>query len=895
MLAHGGTIVVPNRQRAVAVRLMHTRAQLRAGLSAWNSSDVLPFPAWLARIAAQSRHGPLRGLRPLGSTEEWLLWRDAAQLACDGIDILQPGSMADALRHSAALIRDWNLQWPGNPTTESAVLARARAEVSRRCAELEAYAAGDWTRVLRDAPAQPMPLLFAGCAHFGPALRAALQRLGAEFLDADAPLREAPVDPIAAPCAHAADELRRAAQWCRAGLARNPAARYLVVVPQLAQRRAAAVLAFDHELSAGALLAGGADSPFAIEGGRGLDEYPMVATALGLLRLGCGPLEFAALAPVLRSPYWIGGGQAQRAELELLLRARNVHVADLARLAGFARNQRGESLATLADSLDTLALACATSLPRGLRATASAWARRFADALAAFQWPGGAALGSEEQQQHERFRDLIGELAMLGAGAGPALAPGEAVELLASMARRTAFDAASDDVPVTLTESGDDPLAPYDGIWVTGLGAETWPAPPRPDPFIPIAVQRAAGLPQASAQGQRAVALRSMEAWRRCAVELVFSWPETEGDVVLQPSSLVAPPRGRDSFAAPPALADPLLSALHRGVVRELRPAQGALAWDRRRELPHGTRTLELQSLCPFRATAELRLDAAPVAEPVPGLDRRERGNILHRALQLVWDDLHDSRTLRERAAHPQGLVPLVQAACERAMREGLERRAQALPAPLAHNELERLRAQIAQMLRQECERTGAAEFSVVRAEQSQQGQLAGVPLRVRMDRVDQLENDDRRIVIDYKSGSGAAFRPMDERPRQPQLLAYALLADADAAGVAGVAAVHLRAGEVVWRGAVADAALLPPLTTVRGALPPWSDQLAHWRTVIGRLVEQFVTGVSDVDPRAGACRLCHLPALCRIEGVRHMAAEIPDDDEVATGNGNGKEMGDGT
>jgi probable DNA repair protein len=588
-----------------------------------------------------------------------------------------------------------------------------------------------------------------------------------------------------------------------------------------------------------------------------------------------------------------------------------VHVADLGRLAGLSRNQRGESLAPLAESLDTLALACSTILPRGLRATASAWARRFADALAAFQWPGGAALGSQEQQQHERFRELVGELAMLGAGAGPQLVSGEAVELLASMARRTAFEAASDDVPVTLTDSVDDPLVPYDGIWVTALGAESWPAPPRPDPFIPIAVQRAAGLPQANAQGQRSVALQSMEAWRRCAGELVLSWPETEGDVVLQPSSLVAPPRGRDdAFAAPPALADPLLSAVHRGVVREVRPAQGARPWDRRRELPHGTRTLELQSLCPFRAAAELRLDAAPVAEPVPGLDRRERGNILHRALQVVWDDLHDSRTLIERAAGPQGLVPLVHAACERAMREGLERRAQALPAPLAQNELQRLRAQITEMLRQECKRTGVAAFSVLRAEQSQQGQLAGVPLRVRMDRVDQLESDNRRIVIDYKSGSGAAFRPMDERPRQPQLLAYALLAGADtdagagadagAAGVAGVAAVHLRAGEVVWRGAAADAALLPPLTPVRGAMPPWGEQLAHWRIVIDRLVGQFVAGVSDVDPRAGACRLCHLPALCRIEGLRHMAAEIPDDDEVASaaagkGNDNGKGTGDGS
>ncbi|MGH8254524.1 MAG: PD-(D/E)XK nuclease family protein [Steroidobacteraceae bacterium] len=889
MLEQGGTVVVPNRQRAVAVRLMHTRAKLRAGISAWSSSDVLPFSAWLARIAAQSRHGSLRGLRQLGSTEEWLLWRDAAQVACEGVDIMQPASMADALRHSAMLIRDWGLHWPGNPTTESWVLARARAEVLRRCTELEAYAAGDWTRVLRDAAPQPAPLLFAGCESFGPSLRAALLHVGAEFIAVDSAqatrreMTSAGASTVA--CAHAGDELRRAAQWCRAGLARNAAARYLVVVPQLLQLRAAAVLAFDHELNAGASLSGGGEPPFVIEGGRGFDEYPMVATALALLRLGGEALPFAELGPVLRSPYWGGGGRAQRASLELLLRDRNAHVADLAHLAGFSRNQRGDAGLLSADAFEALASACVTIMPRGLRAPASAWARRFADALVAFQWPGTAELGSDEQQQHERFRELLEELSVLGAGAGPLMTHREAIDLLANMTQRTAFEAASEDVPVTLTDSLDDPLVPYDGIWVTGLGAESWPAPPRPDPFIPVPVQRAAALPHASAQGQHSLALLSMQAWRRSAAQLVLSWPETDGDVVLQPSSLVAAPRGRDDpFAAPPPLADPLLSALRRDTVREARPSQRALEWDRQRALPKGTRTLELQSLCPFRATAELRLDAAPVAEPVPGFDRRERGHILHRALQRVWDELRDSRTLRAQVARPEGLAPLVQAACAQSMRESLSRRAQPLPLPLVQNELQRLDALITEMLQQECERSGVAEFSVAQAEQAQQGALAGVPLRVRMDRLDRLD-DGRHIVIDYKSGRDTAFRPLDDRPHQPQLLAYALLA---AAEVAGVAAVHLRAGKVAWRGAAAEPALLPSLIAVRGPSLPWNEQLAHWRTVIDRLVEQFVSGTSDVDPRAGACRLCHLPALCRIDGARHLAAEIPDADESENDNGNG-------
>ncbi len=875
---------MPTRQRAVALRLAHTRAQLGSGHTAWDSSDVLPFSAWLARMASLARHGPLRGLRQLGAAEDWLLWRDAAAEACDGTGVFQPSSLADALRQAAGLARDWALDWPGDPAAEALVLSRARKYVERRCLQERTYAASDWSQVLRDAPRQRTPLLFAGCESFGPALRARLGQLGAEFaVAAGVGETAAANETVALACTHVTDELRRAAQWCRAGLERNPAARFLVVVPQLAQRRAAAVLAFDHELGGGALLAVGGESPYAIEGGRSLADYPMVATALGLLRLGAGPLEFPQLAPLLRSPYWECGSQAQRAALELLLRDRNVHAADLARLAGLARNQRRGAGAVLADALE--ALPAAARMPPATRATSPAWARRFAEALDAFGWPGGAALGSEEQQQHERFRALLGELALLGADSGPQLGHHAAVELLATMALRTAFEAASDDVPVTLTDSLDDPLVPYDGIWVAGLGAESWPAPPRADAFIPIAVQRAAGLPHASPQGQLVAALQAMAAWRRCAGQLVLSWPETDGDVVLQPSSLVAAPRNRrDPFAAPPPLADALLAALRRGLVREPRAPERALAWSRERPLPRGTRTLELQSMCPFRAAAELRLGAAPVAEPVPGLDRRERGQILHRTLQLIWEQLRDSGGLRARAAQPAALAQLVRTSAERSLQECLERRSQPLPAPLAHNELQRLGVLIDAMLQQELQRGGAAEFSVLQIEQNQDGVLAGVPVRVRMDRLDQLE-DKRVIVIDYKSGAGETFHPLAERPRQPQLLAYALLA---AAEVAGVAAVHLNVGEVRWRGAVSEAAVLPPLKPARVPSAPWTELLTHWRAVIDRLVNQFVAGDADVDPQPGACRLCHLPALCRIDAVRHAAASDEDASGNADANANG-------
>ena len=869
VLNQGGTVVVPSRQRAVAVRLAHTRARIAEHASAWASCDVLPWAAWLERCAGQARHGTLQGLRRLNGAEEWLLWAEAAEEACAGRDVLLPAGLADALQRSCALVRDWGLRWAGAPTTEASVLRQARDIFARRCQELGAYCPTDWAIVLRDVKALPNPTLFAGFSSPGTALGARLRQLGGTFwtVDEGKLTREAN---IVVACADGVDELCRAAHWCRERLQVNPAARLLVVVPQLAQRRAAAVQAFEHGLHGSALLGDPVEPLYAIEGGQPLADYPIVVAALGLIALGGGAVEFMELAALLRSAYVGLGSAPQRAALELSLRERNVHVASFAQLHELARPD-----ATLAVALD--GVAAAMTVPPLMREGAGGWARRFAVILEACGWPGKESLGSEEQQQRDRFRELLGELAMLGS-AGTLLKHAEALQLLRALAARTAFDVASGDVPVTLSASIDDPLVTYEGIWVAGLGAETWPAALYPDPFVPLAVQRAAGVPQTSPQGQLKTAQRSMAAWQRSTAHLVLSWPQFDGEVPLRPSSLFA--KNADSIPTGldlPAYFDPLVTALRASGRRERRPADQALAWPVGLKLAGGTKALQLQSLCPFRAVAELRLGAAPVAEPVPGLDRLERGQILHRALELVWTQLRDSSALRERTADERALATLAQSAAERAMRERLAARVQPLASPLAQNEVRRLVALIIALLRQDLLRADSAGFAIAQLEDSQERELGGLPIRVRMDRLDHLE-DGRLIVIDYKSGAAQPFRPLDERPRQPQLLAYALLA---AGEVAGVAAVYLNADQIRWRGVAAEPDLLPALGRIRAPTAPWPELMRHWRRVIDGLVREFAAGIATVDPLPGACKTCHLPALCRIDAVRRNEADPDSEDAV--------------
>ncbi|MGH8232136.1 MAG: hypothetical protein ACRESY_09965, partial [Steroidobacteraceae bacterium] len=478
-LENGGTLVVPTRQRATAVRLAHSAAMLKAGLRVWNSPDVLPWSPWIEREldAARARFEALP--RRLSPTEEWLLWREAVREACSDFGVLMPDALIEPVRRALGRLDDFAVPLPAATSAETAVLLQARAGFRRRCQQLEALGATSW----QDCVAFVRPsarVLLTGFTTLGPARARWLQQHGVRVLAAaDSTLDTAA--PSVKACDDPSDEARAAAHWCWTRLAQDPRARLLLVVPRLRQQRHLWQRALSQHLDFAALLSGGssaAESLFALEGGLPLACYPVAAAALDLIALVAGPVPFERFGALLRAPYFAALERERSLRLELWLREHNI-----AQLA----------------APDLPALASAVSAQHG--ATAADWAQAFAALLQHCGWPGAASLGSAEHQVRVRFDELLGEFASMGALAGR-LRGSEAAALLHELAQRATFEPATDDVPVTVTASLDDPVVRYDGIWVAGLSADLWPAPAQPDPLLPPLAQQQWGLPEASAAGQ---------------------------------------------------------------------------------------------------------------------------------------------------------------------------------------------------------------------------------------------------------------------------------------------------------------------------------------------------------------------------------------------------------
>jgi probable DNA repair protein len=848
LLESGGTLVVPTRQRAAAVSMAYSSRALRAGRRVWASPDVLPWQAWLTRgldrVRATGAQVPCR----LRSAASWLLWRDAAREAC--AQALSPDGLAPALRRAAFLQADWDLP-ASTATAEARALGVAVAFVRGHCREHDLIDPADWSRIL-PLMGEQRHTAVAGFGVLPPARAAALARI------AVLPLEEA--EKIAGSvtrevCGDAADELRAAAQWARGALERKPSARLLVVVPQLARHRHRVIRAFAESLNAPGILRpeGLNEPPYAIEGGEPLAQHPLVAAALDVLAVAAGTADFAALSAALRSPYLRLGSDrtAIGAQWDAWLREHGVNDVKpdaLRRLRRRAASRRETRFERVLDAL-LLDIPEVADAPTG-------WAQRFVELLRQRGWPGGD-LDSAEQQVRMRFDELLGELAVLGPT--PRLSFADAVTLLRVLASQVRFEPASGDVPITITAALDDPIVRYDGIWVTQLAAHTWPPAAAPDPFLPLAQQLTARIPQASAGGQLTLARASMAAWESGAHELVMSRARAEDDVLHEPSGLLeawAPELDRSGDSPGESLAAWMWTRRER--LERFQDIRGPV-WVSP-HLPGGTRALELISACAFRSFGELRLLATELVEPQPGIDPRVRGILLHAALERFWRATPDAQTLRarEEGATRRLVSECVAMAAAAAVREAAEPPDDRLLA------LERQRAVnvILGVLQAERERE---PFTVETVEARQMLTLAGRSLQFKLDRVDRL-SDGSRAIIDYKTGAPQRFDAFADRLPQPQLPAYALAAGE---GVSAVAMLFLGRNGARWRGLADRSDRLPGVTHATSEDPPWAELLERWRRQLTALVMQFAAGDARPDALAETCRRCHLHALCRVDELR--------------------------
>jgi ATP-dependent helicase/nuclease subunit B len=855
-------MVVPTAQRAAALRLAFAVHQLASGRRAFRSPDVHSLSGWLRGQRAATPAA--RGLRRLGASEEWLLWREAVTTAAAQLSLPLGAGLIDAVRESAALLFEWHISPAAVAqagSAEGALLIESVQHFRSRLRDLSAV--GSWQSLseLAAEPPRRVPY-FAGFPYQTPARRA----LFAAWARRGTPAQELPSGFAAAPAARArptdpAQELQQVAQWCQRRLRAAPDARLLVIVPDLAQRHGEVRRVFDAALDPGYLERGAAAAPaaYALEGGQPLLAYAPIAEGLRTLRLLSADVELLELSQWLRGSFWTLPEAAARAQLDVWLRGvvpPRLHARQLLQ----ALRAAPAALLAYADEVAAVLGALLAAFGGG-RATLSEWCGRYAQVLAICELTARAPRqrASHTQQVLQRLDELLQECAALPAHLG-SCSPSEALADFTQLLARTRFEPATGDSAVTLTAAFADPIVRYDGIWVSGLHAGAFPQQARFDPFIPAALQRQAGVIAADAAALVAQAEQTLRTLCRCTGEFIVSAPAHAQELELTASPLLAP-YATHAWVSDSSAVD-LAQHLRAGRQVERYADEPGLPWAHGQPLPAGTRAIELQSLCPFRAYAQLRLGAEPVETPLPGITPRERGQLLHRALELVWRNLGGSAGLASARAR-QALTALIAASIAQAAEEILSREAGEVTdasglAQLRRAAIEREQGRAARVIQQLCELEATrAPFAIREVEAAHHLEIGGAAINVRIDRIDRLQ-DGTHAIIDYKSGRTVTPDWELERITHPQLLVYLLAAGVP---VSALAVAHLHPKAVAFKGIGAGEAALPGLATAEH----WAQQREVWRQQVAQLAADFMRGHAAVEPMDKACDHCHLHAFCRI------------------------------
>jgi ATP-dependent helicase/nuclease subunit B len=834
----GVTVVTPNKRLSQALILEFDAFQIGKALSVWEAPDILPFGAFVQRLYEDALYTDLSAGLPtlLTPAQEEEVWKQVVG-----------GSGLLAVESAAARCRDaWNLAnlWrvhPGAGNQDTEAFARWLTRYNEKTGnDLDTARLPDALR--RFLPELKRPKLLVAYAFdiLPPQTREFLDALGTATAFCRPDPRSATVSRKAFDSAKR--EIEAAAQWARARLEAG-GKRIGVVIPSLREKRKEVVRVFSRVMRPGGDRTA---VPFNVSLGIPLQEFPIVNAALTVLHFSQEEISFEEASRIVRSPF-IGGAETElgaRMRLDVRLREKVGAAVALPKLIAFL-----EKKTVLRERLEQVYGMRETGLFS--QKTPAEWARHFSGVLEAAGFPGERALDSDEFQAQAKWHEALGELSRLDR-VSKEMPFSQAFHTLRKICADTLFQPETPESPIQVLGLLESAGVEFDHLWVTGLSDEAWPLKANPNPFLPLAQQRKAGIPEASAETSLELDRRITDGWKRAAGEVVFSHFTKDEDRDVLPSPLIADlPERPVEIPDFPRLRDVIFAARKTETLQDR--AAPAVS---EKQIRGGTGVLSDQAACPFRAFARHRLAAKELEEPTEGLDASKRGKLAHALMKNLWDALKDSSALE------QDLEPAIASASFAAVKE--------LEIEGRFADLER--ARLVRLAREWLEVEKARpRFSVVSTEEKRPIVFGGVQFDARIDRMDRLSTGGHAI-LDYKTGGGklSATRWQGERPDEPQLPLYAVSAKED---IAAVVFAKFRPGDMRFVGLSRDEKALPKVPKAKEG---WQPLLRDWKAEAERLGRSFAAGEAGVDPKRDliTCRYCGLETLCRVYEKINVLAE---------------------
>lgn len=885
LVGEGASLVTVNRRLAKYAMDRYSCRQIEMGCGVWETPDILSFGGWVERCLEESAvrlrlDGKDEYPMLLSPLQEQMVWEQLIEDSLPDKTLLHRRGAARMAQQAWQLCVAWRVPinsgslWNGVDCGAFAIWADA---FEARCNLNHWLDRARLVDLFKDAVARgdvdlPGVLVFSGFDDFPPQVEELIGVLVSKkvALCMQAfPVRAGRGVRIGYPDDDR--EMEAAAKWARTRLRTNPGDRVGVIVNGLGQKRDTVCRVFEDILRPSSMVSFecGNTPVFNISMGKPLLDYPLVGNALLIFDMVREAPEIQTIGALLLSPYISG------AETELSLRARAdvrlrkskqprmsvMQILAIMKGGGGHGAERGVICPRMVQLLERFEALC-LDMPENQ--SLAQWCRTFSQLLETLGWPGEKPLDSYEYQIFMAFQEVLSGLSTAGEVTS-GLSFFEAQDHLRRLLEETLFQPETEDVNLQIMGVLEAAGEQFDAIWVTGLNAEVWPLPPAPNPFIPVSLQRELGLPHASAVRELDFAGKVTARLLASADAVMTSYPLFSGDTPLSPSGLIEHlPEAASDPACNEEIIDYRLALAASGDKEDFQDEKGApLKEDDR--IDGGTGVLKSQSACPFSAFVKYRLGANPLEFPVSGLDGADRGTLVHKALEGVWQVLVDQGQLVSQTE--EALLDIVSESVEKAISAMSKVRPRTFTGRFAAMETKRLHTLVMQWLEQDSARPF---FEVISSERRLSVQVGGVRLNTFVDRIDRLTNN-QLAIIDYKTGDVSIKDWFEQRIVEPQLPLYALgLEDVPA----GIFFARVRKGEMKYVGIADDDSVVNGIVAVAdtGGLNEtfgnMADIVEFWKHSLAVIAAELASGHASVSPVSvnKSCRYCHLGLVCRID-----------------------------
>lgn len=666
-------------------------------------------------------------------------------------------------------------------------------------------------------------------------------------------------------------EVETCARWARAVIEASPQSHQVgVVLSDVAQSHKKIYRTFSKFLNPDAILENRElnQMSFHITMGSGLASSPIVVDAMNLFQLIRPAVEVSVMSSVIRSNRIKGWNEemTQRSNLAnevYRLGSDRISIDDLLSLA----KQKKKHLDLECPKLVAL-LIRAQKIKKGKPVTAQYyfWGRFFMDWMGHFQSnnKGGLNIGVDETTDHEALVDIIQGLAELGCVSSKV-----SVEtVMAKLVRRideSSVQPRASRVPIQI--GGAIALAgqKFTHLWMLGMNSEAYPGTPRPNPFIPIAIQKEKNIPDCSVESLQERSQRRIEWLLASAEYVVQSFAQSDGNEHYQACSELRNLERFDNESGESQFNYRDYISLMSNDLGQIEFFEDwrapSLGKTNSGKFPGGTNLVKNQSQCSFRAFAQHRLNLNEIPTLEIGVGALLRGSLVHTVLENFFNDYGTGEKIQQ-LIDADRIDDVIRDFAQNAVREEDSKRIRQFNDEILDVEQQILVGLVSSWVGMDPLLRDGGE--VYANELETKLESASLELEFIIDRVDKLAGDLRKgaslRIIDYKTGEAKLKNLYGDRPEEPQLLLYARAMEGRGETVGSIGYAQVKPADIKYLR-------YPDMKKGKPDEYLLDDEKQDWWKILDQIMENFKAGVADVDPKKPpeTCKHCSFGPVCRV------------------------------